>query len=228
MPSARTTRTPRSGVSKNKTQTTKPKPKQSKFAFFKRHKVAAGLIIGFAAAIACLVGFASGQLTEDLNINGSATVKSLNWSVYFDHVSEAIISGRASETAAPTLSYDATKIGDYAVILHRPGDAVAYDFDVVNEGDVDAEITSVTINTGSNLTCTSSSNRASTICDNLRYTLTYNDGSAVSVGDPLLAGGTRKMTIKLTLASTLQLEELPNADVEVSGLEVVITYGQKQ
>lgn len=190
-------------------------------------KIVAAIVAAIALISLFTIHIANALLSQNLEITGAANVTGLNWSIHFANLGEVDITGKAKENTKPTIKDNSTKIGNYSIVLNRPGDAISYDFDVVNDGDINAVITSVTIKTGNELTCTSSASNASVICDNLSYTLTYNSGATVAVGDELSAGTTRKMTLKLALSNSLALNEMPNADVEVSGLEVIITYGQK-
>lgn len=190
------------------------------------------MIIAIAAlAIALIgsIGTAVAAFSQDLKINGSATVKGTSWDIHFDNLKTVALIGDAEEEATPSIDGASTTIGDYKVNLQTPGDSAEYTFDVVNAGNIDAEITALVIKTGSGLTCSSTGPNAATnaaVCSKLNYTLKNSDGSTVAVGDELDAGATKTMKLKLEFDSSATESDLPDEDVDVSNLGVTITYGQ--
>ena len=173
----------------------------------------AGISIGFAA------------MSTELKIEGQAEVVPATWKIKFDNVSAATTTGGAIIVKAPTIT-GGTHLGNYDVKLTKPGDSVVYTFDVVNEGTIDAELTSYTFatptitGTGTNATAD-----AELVQSNLVYTLTYSDGSAIGVNNTLNAGQTK--TLKLTIAYASTAEALPEAEVDITGMDVTFVYGQK-
>ena len=179
------------------------------------------MIAMLAVALLGSVGVAVAAFSQDLNINGTANIKATNWNIHFENLQAVALVGKASEVTAPTIDTNTTKIGDYAVELKAPGDATSYTFDVKNDGDLDAEITAITIKTGANATANSA------VCGKLNYTLKNADNSDVAVGDELSVGASKTLTLKLEFDGSATDADLPDQDVEVSGLDVTITYGQK-
>lgn len=53
------------------------------------------------------------------------------------------------------------------------------------------------------------------------------DNSDVAVGDELSVGASKTLTLKLEFDGSATDADLPDQDVAVSGLDVTITYGQK-
>ena len=88
-----------------------------------------GLIVAFAA------------LSQTLTINGSAAVDAASWDIHFEKTSgkETEVKGAATFTE-PTLS--GTTIENFSATLTKPGDSVTYYFDIVNNGTVDAVVSS--------------------------------------------------------------------------------------
>lgn len=198
------------------------------------------LVALLAVALVGAIGVAVAAFTQDLKIQGTATVKGTSWDIHFENLKDAqVVSSlnTAKEITKPTIDGTNTIISTYAVELKNDGDAVTYAFDVKNNGDIDAKITGITMNTGTSLTCNSTGGtnveqnaRNANTCANLQYTLTYADGSAVAVNDKLPAGASK--TMKLTLEykakgpSGTGTEYYPDDDVRVSDLGVTVTYGQ--
>lgn len=198
------------------------------------------LVVLLAVALVGTIGVAVAAFTQDLKIQGTATVKGTSWDIHFENLKDAqIVSSlnTAKEITKPTIDATNTIIGSYDVELKSDNDAITYTFDVKNDGDINAKITGITMGNGSSLTCQSTggtaaeqTNRNNKTCANLNYTLTYADGSAVALGDKLPAGTPK--TMKLTLeykakgANGTGAEYYPDDDVKVTDLGVTITYGQ--
>ena len=171
------------------------------------------------------VGFAS--FSTSLTIDGTGSVKSSSWKVKFENLLPVVKTGTASEVTAPTINTNDTNIGDYSVTLTTPGDTITYTFDITNDGTFDAEITSITVPTP---TCTGTSANATAdgtnVCGNVEYTLTYDNGTALAVGDKLTAGQSKTAKLKLTYKSTATVEQLPSNDVAISNLGITVVYSQ--
>lgn len=178
------------------------------------------------AVLGITVGFAA--MSRTLTINGSATVEPANWSVHFTNLRPVALTNDATETSTPTLSEVDTHMGNYAVSLTKPGDKAVYYVDVVNDGDIDAALTSVTIATPT-ITGTSTTNKAADetiVQNNLLYSVTYSDGSAITVGDEL-AAETGTATLKITIEYDPTATAIPSDDVNITGMDVTLIYGQK-
>ena len=186
------------------------------------------ITLGIALVAFLLCGtivFAS--FTQQLDIQGKATVKKSSWSIKFANLQPVVKTGTATEVTEPTINTNDTKISEYDVTLTTPGDSVSYSFDVVNAGTFNAKISSITIPTPS---CegngTNAATDATNVCDNLTYTLTYADGSPIAVGDALNAGATKSLKLTLTYSSSITANLLPTDDVAISNLAIAIIYAQ--
>lgn len=178
-------------------------------------------------SVLTIIGIVYAAFSQQLNVNGNATVTSSTWKVKFANLGEAEVTGAAKEITAPTIDTDDTKIGDYAVSLTLPGDSVSYTFDVVNEGTFDAQISSVTIPTPSCLgTGDAATNDASNVCNHITYTLKYADGTNVQSSDTLSAGQTKSMVLTLNYSGDVSAEQLPKNDVAINNLSTTIVYSQ--
>lgn len=186
------------------------------------------IMIGIAMVAFLLCGtIVFAGFTQQLDIQGKATVKKSSWSIKFANLSSVVKTGTATEVTAPTINTNDTKISEYDVTLTTPGDSVTYNFDVVNEGTFNAKISSLTIPTP---VCTGNGENATTdasnVCKYLTYTLTYDDDTEVAIDDTLTAGETKKLKLKLTYSSDVTSAELPKDDVDISNLEISIIYAQ--
>ena len=184
----------------------------------KRNK---NIVFGMLALVVSVIaiGLAYAGFTGTLNINGTGNVMSAKWDIYFANLSNAVTTGTANVVTPATIS-PKTKIGDYYVELASPGDSVTYTFDVVNDGDFDAVLTTLTKSTP---TCTPEA----TLCNYLHYTLKYTSNNQnVVEDDTLLRHTTKNMTLKLELDSNMPASALSNTELSVSGLGITLLYSQ--
>lgn len=182
--------------------------------------VALSLIL---SVVGISVGFAA--MSTSLNVNGTANLVPSTWKIKFNNLSNPTIDGTAEVVNAPVIQSD-THIGNYEVKLTKPGDKVVYTFDITNSGDVNAELSSYDFDeptiTGTGDTA---ENDAKVVKDNLVYTLTYADGSAIKENDTLNKDETK--SLKLTIGYDMAATDLPANAVSVSNMDVKFIYGQK-
>lgn len=169
------------------------------------------------------VGFAA--MSSNLNVKGQSEVVPASWKIKFKDISNPITTGTAEVVTAPQIESD-THIGNYDIKLSMPGDSVTYTFKVANDGTIDAELSNYTFATPT-ITGTgdSAANDASIVSNNLVYTLTYADGTPIQKNDELAKKSDK--TLKLTVAYDANATELPLNQVDISGMDITFTYGQK-
>ena len=176
-----------------------------------------GILALFAGVVA--VGFVYAGFTQSLNINGTGNVVASKWDIYFANLANAVTTGTANVVTPATIN-PKTKIGDYYVELASPGDSVTYTFDVVNDGDFDAVLSTLTKNTP---TCSPSA----ALCNYLSYTLRYtSNGAPVLQNDKLLKKETKNMTLKLMLDSNMPASALSTTTITISNLGITLLYSQ--
>jgi len=170
----------------------------------------------------------------DINSDGDKCISGTGyptyWSIVFENLSKAIKTGSTIENVAPTITAP-TRIGDYRVTFYTPGDSVTYMFDVVNKGKLDAMLSGTYM---VNPICIGDNKDCSNVLKNIKYTLTYEDGTLPKYGDVLYAksnkgGKTYKKRMKLTLkyADQIPSNELPKKEVMIDNLEAIMFYVQK-
>ena len=196
--------------------------------FLKRKKKSIVVISMVLLTVLTLLGLAYATLTGTLNITGTGNIRNSKWQVKFDNLSQVALNGTAEEAAAPHIdTNNYTRIVDYSIVLNQPGDYATYTFDVVNEGDYDAKIGDIVVSSPS---CHGVGDDALTdaanVCDNLTYTVTYADGSALALNQVLQSKDTAHMKFKLMYNDDTPAAELPKDDVEVTNLSIKITYVQ--
>ena len=184
----------------------------------RRFKIVSIFIL-IIAVIGLSIAYAA--MSEILSITGTAKMNSADWNIKFENLS--VEKTGDATFVLPTLSD--TSLLDYEVNLTKPGDSVTFIFDVTNNGNIDAVLGTVTKGkpecngVGSNATSDSK-----TVCNNLIYSLKYEDGSDVKVGDTLDKKEVSKMKLQLVYNSDASV--LPNDDVTVKGLDINVIYNQ--
>lgn len=188
----------------------------------KKFRIIGILIISCIGIIS--VSFVYASITSQLSIDGYASMNPAKWSVHFQNLSNANLKGTALEITKPTLQNNSTNISNFNVEFMNVKDGVSYTFDVINDGNLDAKVSSIFIpkpictGTGSN-----SYEDENLICDNLNYYLTYTDGTRILAGDSLDKGQSNSLILNLEYSGT----QLPQNVVEISGLSITLIYTQK-
>lgn len=184
------------------------------------------ILLGVLAVGLIGLTVAYAALSQTLNITGTAKVSAQNWDVHFENLSAGNVTGYAELDA--TASKFAIKSDDTTILsgnlgtLKAPGDSISYTFDITNDGDINAILDSITLGTP---TCSSTTQSvADAVCNDLTYTLTYTDGTAIAKGDKLAASAIKNATITITYKTTAT--SIASEDVSVDALDAVFTYVQ--
>ena len=179
------------------------------------------IVLFFIAGIT--VAYAA--ITSTLKIDGFGAIKNAKWSVRFDNLRPATLEGETKEVTKPTIQNNSTAIASYDVLFIRPGDGVTYTFDVVNDGDLNAELSNFTLGrprcTGKDASTASNDERL--VCSNLSYTITNNDGSPIDINGVLNVGQRRTMKVTLKFDGN----DLPQNEVNISNLGISLIYTQR-
>ena len=189
-------------------------------------------VIALVALIVAIVGLSFGYAawSTTLTIDGAGTIDPETWNVKFAYKSGSsltpTLTGNATSTGATLTS---TAVSGFTATLKAPGDSVTYNWLVKNEGGLDAELKTFTLGT---LSCapatgsTATQQEATNVCNDLEYTITYADGTAISVGDTL-AKSTGSKELKMTLSWKENSSVTPSDDVKVSVSTTSLIYEQK-
>lgn len=163
-------------------------------------------------AVFISIGFA--YLSTNLNINGLTTFKKTEWDVHFDNID--VDSGSVQlQTGdyAPTISNDGLTVS-YKVTCNIPGEYYKFNIDVVNDGNLNAKINSITTPT-----------IPQGYEDNILFSLKYLDGTNVETGDVILKG--EKVTYEVTTKNSDDISASQLIDTNLSiPMELSIEYQQ--
>ncbi len=205
-------------------------------------------VLSIAALLVAVLGLtvAFAALSQTLIINGSANVNTATWDVHFAKTSDKAteVEGAATFTE-PTLS--GTAIENFSATLTKPGDSVTYYFDIVNNGTVDAVVSSYNFSYGYTKCLGERSNsdtwdtcKAWDLDNNgivnskdklvylnlFDYNIYYVDsGNKLARNDTLNAGETKHM--KLVIEYKYDATELPENNITLTSSDpTTITYEQ--
>ncbi len=168
------------------------------------------------SVIALTIAYAA--LKTSLTIEGTATVDG-KWKVEFENLSSPTITGISlSDIEMADLS---STMFSLKVKLGKPRDSVTYTFDVVNKGNIDAKISSIT-----------TPDKETLEANDLSYSFTYFDKkdangniieTPIEVDDTLVVGEKRKLKVSIKYNDVDSLNQ-PNP-IQLN-LDSSIVYGQ--
>ena len=103
-------------------------------------------IISLCALLVAVLGLtvAFAALSQTLTINGSAAVNTASWDIHFENLTLSEKTGTAEVSGTPQLT--GTVISGIDVSLNKPGDKIVYEFDLVNNGSIEAKLTNINVN----------------------------------------------------------------------------------
>ncbi len=176
----------------------------------------------FLAVIGISIGFAA--LSTAMEISGTVRVIPANWSVKFN---SAVFSNNDTHATdndvTPTLT--STNISGYEIVLTRPGDKGTYTVEVENDGNIDAKVSAVTI--GTPVYTGTGANAAADqtlVQNNVTYTIKWQGGTNIALGDTLDAGDTAY--IEITAEYNASATAMPENPVTITGQKLNVTFEQ--
>ena len=165
-----------------------------RFNSTQRNYIIAGLCM-----ILVIMGVGYAAFQSQLKISGTSNITS-DFAVRITDIQSTVQSGQASDATTPTHT-DTT--ATFHTNLVSPGDAMRYDITVANEGNIDAVLDSIEVNTGSN--------------DAITF-----ETSGIKEGDALLKGATDVLTVIVRYNSSVTSQP-ENTE---STITVTLNYGQ--
>ena len=172
----------------------------------------------------CLIGItvAYATLSQNLNISGVANVDKTSWNIHFTNVLTPKVEGQATGGKA-TLNSGSTVLTISEGTLSAPGDKITYIFDVINEGDLPAEV-ETTLTTMKSCTAEDGSD-VSIFCNKIGLDLVYADTKEkVQKSDRLLSGETKTLNLIITYDKDKLLTSLPTSPITLSNITSTINY----
>ena len=172
----------------------------------------------------CLIGItvAYATLSQNLNISGVANVDKTSWNIHFTNVLTPKVEGQATGGKA-VLNSGSTVLTISEGTLSAPGDKIIYTFDVINEGDLPAEV-ETTLTQMENCKAENGSD-VSMFCNKIGLDLVYKDtNEKVQKSDRLLSGETKTLNLIITYDKDKLLTTLPTSPITLSNITSTINY----
>ena len=172
----------------------------------------------------CLIGItvAYATLSQNLNISGVANVDKTSWNIHFTNVLTPKVEGQATGGKA-VLNSGSTVITISEGTLSAPGDKIVYTFDVINEGDLPAEV-ETTLTQMESCKAENGSD-VSIFCNKIGLDLVYADTKEkVQKSDRLLSGETKTLNLIITYDKDKLLTTLPTSPITLSNITSTINY----
>ena len=172
----------------------------------------------------CLIGItvAYATLSQNLNISGVANVDKTSWNIHFTNVQTPKVDGQATGGKA-VLNDGKTVLTILEGTLSAPGDKITYIFDVVNEGDLSAEV-ETTLTTMKSCASEDGSD-VSIFCNKIGLDLVYADTKEkVQKSDRLFSGETKTLNLIITYDKDKELTNLPNTEIVLDNITSTINY----
>ena len=136
----------------------------------------------------------------------------INWKIEFDNIK--IDSGSVRAVKDAIIDSSKTEI-TYEVIMTEPGQFYSFKVDILNKGNVDAKLYNI-IESG----MTDEQKRF------LKYSVTYDDGTEIKVGDTLNKNNKKQLKVYLQFKEDVNPDDLPDGG-ELITLSYKLEYVQK-
>ena len=167
--------------------------------------------------LAVTVGFA--LLSTTLFINGTSRIKANTWNIHWDSNSIHEIEGSVTATTPAQVTDAEEKNISFEVEFELPGEYYEFTADAINEGSIDGKIETISVKFYEADGTTEIA--AADLPDEITYSLTHKDGSAITENEVITHGG-GKIGYKFRIGFDSQIDTLPS-DTIVIKPEVEIT-----
>lgn len=168
------------------------------------------IIIVFLLLVLISIGYAN--FSSTLKITGQGGIDKIKWDIHFENVTEE---SKKVDIILPATIKGKTTDLEYKINLKEPGSYYRFYTDIKNDGTIDAKL-------GNEPTLTGISKEQDVYTN---YTVTYSDGSPISVGDQIKAGESRKILVEVSLEKDLSIEQLP---IESQDLTLTVDFDYVQ
>ena len=139
---------------------------------------------------------------------------SSQWDVHFENLSNANITGDATEVSKPQITDGGITVNNMNVSLVKPKDKVEYTVEIVNDGSITAKVEKIQM---TELTEEQSKY--------LEFYANYSDGRSVSESDILEPNQREVVKIVIGFKENLTAEDLPKETTTID-LSLTIDYVQ--
>lgn len=193
------------------------------------------VLLAFLLVVVTCTSIAYALLSTTLTIKGNAKINAASWDIHFENL-EKSTTENGSFVTNPEIKDDVT-IETFDVELTAPEDSATIKVDIVNDGTLDAELSSYVLGalTFANAGTANDAGDATLVKNNVTYTLVYTEdttaaqtgeviaaGTPVAEGQKLLAG----QSVNVTLTLKFSGDSLPKDDVQITIGDTTLVYTQ--
>ena len=169
------------------------------------------IIILVILVLVISIGFA--LLSSTHFINGVSTIKNSSWDVHFSNL--VVSPGSVIPISSAEIENDKLNIS-YSVTLDQPGDYYEFTVDVVNEGTIDAKLSSLPEITGVSAEQDVYTN----------YSFRHTDNTPIKVGEVIETGASTNFKVRVEYDDSITTDgQLPKTDQQLD-LQVKMVYEQ--
>ena len=173
------------------------------------------IIYGLIVAL-MVTSVAYAVLQTTLTISGTVTKKGGSWNIYFANVSTPTLTGKA-EMEKPSLTSANTNL-TFSTVLVQPSDQAVFTVDVVNDGSLDAVLSTEPILDGLN----------AAKAEDINYTVVYADtGKAPAENDLLKSKETKTLKVTIQYDPTATSVSTSNKTLNL-GLTLIYVQSDEQ
>ena len=158
-----------------------------------------------------LIGIGYAYLTSNLSITGATSVSSNTWDIHFANLS--INENSVAATTPASIDGNNTSIS-YAITLDKPGDFYEFTVDIVNTGTLPGIIDLASI-----------SGIPTNYENIIEYSIKYENGNPVSIGDILNSNSSKQIVVKTSYKKDISNSELITSNLDLN-LTLNMTYVQ--
>ena len=159
------------------------------------------------------------NFTRYLLIDAYASVSGKGWDIHFENLSRQplAVDNKTRIIKEPYIMQGSTEIRNFEVEFNKPGDYVAYYFDIVNTGGIDAKLEDYTIGTPK---C----DVEQSFCNYIKFNIKNRDGSDIERNTVLKTGERKNLIMTIKFDETAP--SLPNQRMTISNLTGIFYYVQ--
>ena len=186
----------------------------------------------FLLGLVSFISIGYAYLTANLNMTGTTTIANSRWDVHFEdtnvtNMSASVVPLNVSSnmtTSKPIIKGTNSQELEYEVMLNQPGDYYEFTADIINNGEIDAELksieTKIKINDNEEVLLTNN------LPSYLDYSVTYSDNDTIDPGDRLAAGDTKIIKVHVGLKSNLTNDQYLQVLGQIIKFKYTINYVQ--
>ena len=149
------------------------------------------------AIIILILGIFSGLIIGNI-INPKEIVKEKDFKIYFSNLTTSLLNGDVFVPEKPII--ESTSLKAYDVLITKTGDYATYAFDIINDSDYDARLSSLIKVSPKciSLEIPENIDDENIVCNNLDYKLYYtNSNKEVKINDIIKSNTKENVTLKV-------------------------------